>query len=58
MILYTDEARESWKKTAWELYAKIGKIKGDDLSYIDAKHLETIIELFVKYVDKEARESK
>lgn len=53
MILYTDEARASWKKTAGELRSKI--VSGAEMSYLDAKNLCQILGMFYDYVDKEAQ---
>lgn len=52
MILYTDEARASWKSAAGELRSKI--VSGADISYTDARHLCEILGMFCDYVDKEA----
>ena len=57
MILYTDEARESWKNEADALRKKLWEDKGSNLTYLDLKGLDTILEMFRQYVDKEAKEA-
>lgn len=55
MILYTDEARESWKKQADTLRKKLYEDRGNNLSYYDIRVLDHILEMFCEYVDKEAK---
>lgn len=55
MILYTDEARQSWKQTAQDLKRKVVDISNDQLNVLDASNIITILSMFMEYVDKEAK---
>lgn len=55
MILYTDEARNSWKKNAHEIKQTVGTIPGNYISYIEASRLSAILDLFCMYVDEEQK---
>lgn len=55
MILYTDEARRSWKQTAQDLKRKVVGISDDQLNVLDASNIITILSMFMEYVDKEAK---
>ena len=55
MILYTDEARNSWKQTAQDLKRKVVDISGDQLNVLDASNIISILQMFCEYVDKEAK---
>ena len=56
MVLYSNEARESWKAKAKEISKKAYDREG--LNYADVRCLTTMLNMFCEYVDKEDREVK
>lgn len=54
MILYTDEARQSWKKLAGQIRSKL--VSNKELESLEATQLCVLLGMFCDYVDKEAKE--
>lgn len=52
MILYTDEARQSWKQFAGEIRSKL--VSNKELESLEATQLCVLLGMFCDYVDKEA----
>ena len=55
MVLYSTEARESWKSLSAKMREKIAVIPGDVLSYNDAGAIGRILSMFDEYVDMEEK---
>lgn len=56
MILYTDEARQSWKRLAGQIRSKL--VSNKELESLEAEQLRVLLGMFCDYVDKEAKDGE
>lgn len=56
MILYTHEARSSWKQVAETLQKDVAKIPGDVLPFGDVQELGKCLAFLVEYIEAEETE--
>ena len=56
MILYTDEARRSWKQLAGQIRSKL--VSNKELESLEAEQLRVLLGMFCDYVDKEAKDGE